>query len=158
MFPECFEDFFDYIHISSFIMALFNKVHLFLVVVSVENSINLLKRDETILFGGDKNAWTVGDLDSFLDINLVDVEISFGDYDRLDVLVDHVEKQLGKVCSLFAYFEEEALEGCEGTVKDGDFDGFAVETDVSESWVEAMVPVTAPMERPQRQNCACSLR
>ena len=78
--------------------------------------------------------------------------------DGFYVLVGHVEQNFWEVCFLLADLQEQLLEGFEGAVDDCQFDGLAVERQEAQSWVGSKLPVTAPMERPHRENLASGLK
>jgi hypothetical protein len=91
-----------------------------------------------------------------LQIDFVYVKISFLGYYWLYVVVKHAEKDLREVCLLLPDLQKEFFEGGKRTVEDGYSDCFFIQSDISEGLVREDLPVTAPIERPQRQNFASS--
>ena len=135
-------------------MRLLDEEHLLLAPVLVEDALDLLERDQLVALGGDEDARRGDEAGQGLEVHFVDVEVGLRKDYRLDVLVGDVEQQFGQVGPLLADLDEQLPQGLEGTVEDGHSDVLAVQRQEPEGFIIKQVPVTAPMDRPQRQNLA----
>lgn len=152
--PERLEDLPDDAHVSGLVVRLLDEEHLLLAAVAVEDVLDLLEGDQLVPLRGDEDARRCHEIDQRLEVYLVDVEVSPRQDDRLYVLVGHAQKNLRQVGPLLPDLQEQLPEGLEGTVEYCSPDGLAIQGQETQGWIAKGVPVTAPMDLPQRQNLA----
>lgn len=87
-------------------MAFLNKEHLFFSSVFVKELINVLKRDEGILFRSNENAGRCDKVDQRIEIYFINIEMGLLHDDRLDVLVCHTQEDFREIRSLLADLDE----------------------------------------------------
>lgn len=76
-------------------MGLLDEEHLLFALVSVKNVLNLLERDQQVSLGGDEDARRCDKIGQWLEVYLIDVEVSLREDDWLDVLIGYVQQYFG---------------------------------------------------------------
>ena len=99
-------------------MSLLNKKHLFLASIQVEYLINLLERDQAVLFGRDEYPRNRDQVVLEVQAHFLDVKLGFlMDY-WFEVVVSHLEYEIGKAGFLSTNLNEKLFKAAERTVKD----------------------------------------